>query len=151
MKLAGTYELPASRDRVFEAITDPAVLQTLIDGCEKMVKTAEDSYDVHLKVGLAGIKGTYVGKIQLKDLRAPESYTLLLEGKGGPGFIKGTARIQLHDQGATTRLACDADAQVGGMIAAIGSRLIEAAAKKMMADFFQRFAAVFSTGAQSNR
>jgi len=117
------------------------VLQTVIDGCEKMVKTGEDSYDAHLKIGLAGIKGTYVGKIQLKDLQAPESYTLLIEGKGGPGFIKGAARIQLHEEGGRTRLVCDADASVGGMIAAIGSRLIEAAPKKMMADFFQRFAA----------
>jgi len=141
MKLSGTYELPAARERVFQAITDPAVLQQAIDGCEKMVKTGDDSYDAHLKIGLAGIKGSYVGKIQLKDLAAPESYTLIIEGKGAPGFVKGTARIQLHENGTGTRIECDADASVGGLIAAIGSRLIEAAARKMMADFFQRFAA----------
>ncbi len=140
MKLAGTYDLPAPRDRVFETITNPAVLRQLIDGCEKMVKTGDDSYDAHLKIGLAGIKGTYVGKIQLKDLQAPQSYTLTIEGKGGPGFVKGLARVRLEENGQSTRLVCDADAQVGGMIAAVGSRLIEAAAKKMMADFFQRLA-----------
>ncbi len=146
MKLSGTYDLPAPRERVFQAITDPAVLQSIIDGCEKMVKTGEDSYDAHLKVGLAGIKGTYVGKIQLRDIQAPQSYTLSIEGKGGPGFIKGLAKVRLEENGASTRLICDADAQVGGMIAAIGSRLIEAAAKKMMADFFQKFAAVVARG-----
>lgn len=142
MKLNGTYDLPAPRERVFQAITDPAVLQSIIDGCEKMVKTGEDSYDAHLKIGLAGIKGAYVGKIQLRDIQAPQSYTLSIEGKGGPGFIKGLAKVRLEENGSNTRLICDADAQVGGMIAAIGSRLIEAAAKKMMADFFQKFAAV---------
>ena len=138
MKLTGTYDIAAPRARVFEAITDPAVLQQAIEGCEKMVKTAEDSYDAHLKIGVAGIKGSYIGKIQLKDLKAPDSYTLIIEGRGGPGFVKGTAKIQLNDQGEHTQIQCEADAQVGGMIAAIGSRLIEAVARKMMGDFFKR-------------
>src|SRR6059036_2671993 len=112
MKLSGTYTLAAPRDKVFAAITDPAVLQRVIDGCEKMVKTAEDSYDAHLRIGIAGLKGSYVGKVQLKDLQAPESYTLLIEGKGGPGFVKGAAKIRLTDKGDTTELHCDADAQV---------------------------------------
>jgi carbon monoxide dehydrogenase subunit G len=139
MKLSATYTLEAPREGVFAAITDPAVLQRVIDGCEKMVKTGEDSYDAHLKIGLGGIKGTYVGKIQLKDKNPPESYTLVIEGKGGPGFVKGTARVQLTEKAGQTELRCDADAQVGGLIAAIGSRLIEATAKKMMDEFFRKF------------
>ena len=139
MKLSATYTLDAPREKVFAAITDPAVLQRVIDGCEKMVRTGEDSYDAHLKIGLGGIKGTYVGKVQLKDKNPPESYTLVLEGKGGPGFVKGTARVQLADKASHTDLRCEADAQVGGLIAAIGSRLIEATAKKMMDEFFRKF------------
>ena len=139
MKLSSTYTLDAPREKVFAAITDPAVLQRVIDGCEKMVKTGEDSYDAHLKLGLGGIKGTYVGKVQLKDKNPPESYTLVIEGKGGPGFVKGVARVQLTDKGGQTELRCEADAQVGGLIAAIGSRLIEATAKKMMDEFFRKF------------
>ncbi len=139
MKLTATYQIHAPREKVFAAITDPAVLQRVIDGCEKMVKTGEDTYDAHLKIGLAGLKGSYVGKIQLADQKPPESYTLRLEGRGTPGFVKGTARVQLTDQGAQTELHCEADAQVGGMIAAIGSRLIEATAKKMMDEFFRKF------------
>jgi len=139
MKLTATYQLAAPRVKVYASVIDPAVLQRVIDGCEKMVKTGEDSYDAHLKIGIAGLKGSYVGKIQLKDKKPPESYTLLIEGKGGPGFVKGTAKIQLSDKGGQTELRCDADAQVGGMIAAIGSRLVEAIAKKMMDDFFRKF------------
>jgi carbon monoxide dehydrogenase subunit G len=86
-----------------------------------------------------------VGKVQLKDILAPETYTLLIEGKGGPGFVKGAAKIRLTDKGDTTELHCDADAQVGGMIAALGSRLIEPAAKKMMDEFFRKFGEVLKT------
>jgi len=146
MKLQSTYLLPAPRDRVYAAITDPAVLQRVIDGCEKMVQTGEDAYDAHLKIGVAGLKGSYVGKVELKDKRPPESYTLLISGKGAPGFVKGSARIQLTEKAEQTELRCDADAQVGGMIAAIGSRLIEAAAKKMMDEFFRKFAAELQPG-----
>ena len=141
MKFSSTYTLPAPREKVFALITDPAVLQKCIEGCEKMVRTSEDNYDVHLKLGIAGIKGTYVGKVQLKDKKIPESYTLLIEGKGGPGFVKGTGHIQLADKDAETELHCDGESQVGGMIAAIGSRLVEAVGKKMMDSFFKKFAA----------
>src|SRR5437762_13940095 len=106
MKLSGTYQLAAPRDKVFAAITDPAVLQRVIDGCEKMVKTGDDSYDAHLKIGVAGLKGNYVGKVQMKDKQPPAAYTLLIEGKGGPGFVKGTAKIQLADKGDQTETHC---------------------------------------------
>src|SRR5439155_564419 len=84
-----------------------------------------------------GIKGSYVGKLQLKDKKLPESYTLVMEGKGASGFVHSTARIQLVEKDQETELHCEADAQVGGPIAAIGSRLIEAAAKKMTDDFLK--------------
>src|SRR5258707_1079834 len=99
-------------------LTDPAVLQRCIDGCEQMVRTSQDNYDAHLKIGAAGLKGNYVGKIQLKDKKVPESYTLLIEGKGGPGWVKASAAIQLAENGVGTDLRCNADAQVGGLIAA---------------------------------
>jgi len=140
MKFQSTYVLHAPREKIFALITDPAVLQKCIEGCEKMVRTSEDNYDVHLKLGIAGIKGSYVGKVQLKDKKIPESYTLLIEGKGGPGFVKGTGHLQLTEKGAETELHCDGESQVGGMIAAIGSRLVEAIGKKMMDSFFKKFA-----------
>jgi len=140
MRFSATYTFTAPRDKVFALLTDPAVLQRCIEGCEKMVRTSEDNYDAHLKIGIAGLKGNYVGKVQLKDKQVPESYTLLIEGKGGPGFVKATARLQLQQKGSETELHCDSEAQVGGMIASIGSRLVEAIAKKMMDSFFKKFA-----------
>ncbi len=140
MRFSSTYTFAAPRDKVFALLTDPAVLQRCIEGCEKMVRTSEDNYDAHLKIGIAGLKGNYVGKVQLKDKQVPESYTLLIEGKGGPGFVKATARLQLQQKGSETELHCDSEAQVGGMIASIGSRLVEAIAKKMMDSFYKKFA-----------
>ncbi len=145
MKLNGAYTLAATREKVFAALTNPDVLQRCIDGCEKMVKTGDESYDAQLKIGLAGLKGSYTGKVQIKDLKPPESYTLVMEGKGAPGFVKGAARIQLIAMGNQTELRYDADAQVGGLIAAVGSRLIEATAKKMMDEFFKKFAKQMQT------
>jgi carbon monoxide dehydrogenase subunit G len=139
MKFQASYTLPAPRARVFAALTNPDIIQKCIDGCEKLVETGENSYDAHLKIGVAGLKGSYVGKVQLKDIKSPESYTLIMEGKGGPGFVKGTARIRLTEKGNETELHCDADAHVGGLIAAVGSRLREATAKKMMDEFFRKF------------
>jgi carbon monoxide dehydrogenase subunit G len=138
--------MAATREKVFRALNDPTVLQRVIDGCEKMVQTAPNTYDAHLKIGVAGLKGSYVGKVQILDAKPPESYTLVIEGKGGPGFVKGTARVQLIAQEAATELRCEADAQVGGLIAAIGSRLIEVTAKKMMDDFFRKFAELIKEG-----
>ena len=140
MKFSTTHHIKAPRARVYAAITDPAVLQRCIEGCEKLVQIREDIYDAHLQLGLAGIKGSYVGKLQLKDKKLPESYTLVMEGKGTPGFVRSTARIRLAEKDQETELRCEADAQVGGPIAAVGSRLIEAAAKKMTDDFFKKFA-----------
>jgi len=140
MKLSSTRHIKAPRAKVYAGITDPVVLQRCIDGCEKLVRTGEDTFDAHLQLGLAGIKGNYVGKLQITDKKLPESYTLIVEGKGTPGFVRSTARIRLVEKDQETELHCEADAQVGGPIAAVGSRLIEAAAKKMTDDFFKKFA-----------
>ena len=140
MKLSTTHHIKAPRAKVYAAITDTAVLQRCIEGCEKLVRINEDYYDAHLQLGLAGIKGNYVGKLQITDKKPPESYALVMEGKGTPGFVRSTAQIRLVDKDQETELHCEADAQVGGPIAAIGSRLIEAAAKKLTDDFFKRFA-----------
>ena len=147
MKLTATYKIAAPRVKVFTALTDPTVLQSCIDGCEKMVKTGEGSYDAHLKIGVAGLKGDYVGKVQLKDVKSPESFTLIMEGKGGPGFVKGTAYLRLAAKGNQTELQCNADTQVGGLIAAVGSRLIEATAKRMMDEFFKKLTGRVEKGA----
>ena len=141
MKLSATYPLPAPPEKAFTALTDPDVLQACIPGCEQLTRSAPDTYDARLKIGVAGLKGTYSGTARMTDLQPPVSYTLEVNGRGAPGFVKGRAAIHLTDSAGVTELSCDADVQVGGLIAAVGSRLIEAAARKTMDDFFRCLAA----------
>jgi uncharacterized protein len=138
MKLSARYAFNAPREKVFSALVDPAVLQKCIDGCEKMEKTGEDSYDAHLRIGVAGIKGSYVGKVVIEDKNEPESFSLRVEGKGVPGWVKGTAKLQISPNAEGSELQCDSEGQVGGVIAAVGSRLIEAVGKKMQDEFFRK-------------
>jgi carbon monoxide dehydrogenase subunit G len=140
MRLALSSVVAAPRERVFAALVDPVILQRVIPGCESLTATAPDAYEATLEIGLAGLKGTYKGTASIRDKRPPESLTLALDGKGKPGFVHGSAAIVLSDDGAVgaTRFACEADVQVGGVIAAIGSRLIQAAAKKLADDFFKQ-------------
>lgn len=146
MIIAISHRLASSRERVYAALTDPALLQRCIDGCEKMVRTGEDAYDVELKVGVAGMKGAYKGKVRLSAQQPPESLTLAVEGKGLPGFVRGTASLRFAEAEGGTDISGQGDVVVGGLIAAVGSRLIEAAAKKMMADFFARVGAQLTSG-----
>ena len=140
MKLTLTHLIPAPRDRVFAALVDPEVLRRAISGCESLTATGPDEYAATLRVGAAGVKGTYTGKAAVRDKQPPASLTLSFEGKGTPGFVRGSASIVLTVEGEATRLASDADVVVGGLIACVGSRLIEAAAKKLSEDFFRQLA-----------
>jgi uncharacterized protein len=138
MKIQATHEYKAPPEKVFNTLIDPAVLQKCIEGCEQMEKTGEDSYDAKLKIGVAGIKGNYTGKVRIAEKKPPESFTLQAEGNGAPGWVKGTAKIRVAPKGEGSELQCDADGQVGGLIAAVGSRLVEAAGKKMLQDFLRK-------------
>jgi uncharacterized protein len=130
--------VPADRARVFGALVDPDVLQRTIPGCESLAATGPDEYRATITVALAGFKGSYGGTAAIVDRHPPDSLTLRFEGKGGPGFVRGSAAIALSPDGEATRVAGDVDVQVGGLIAAVGSRLVEAAAKKLADDFFRR-------------
>jgi uncharacterized protein len=146
MKITLSSVVPAPRERVFAALVEPAILQKCIPGCESLVETAPDAYEATLKIGVAGLKGTYKGKATISNKRPPEGLTLGFEGKGGPGFVRGSAAIALTAGGeASTNVSCEADVQVGGLIAAVGSRLVEATAKKLADDFFRQLSTALQT------
>lgn len=149
MKISSSFVLSPSRERVFAALVDPDVLRRTIPGCEEFTAAGDDVYEARLKIGVASLKGTYSGKAELGDKRPPESFTLTFDGKGGPGFVRGVAAIRLSTEPAGTRVTSDADVQVGGLIAAVGSRLIEAAARKLSNDFARRLAEEIDTPALS--
>ena len=140
MKLNLVSVIPAERDRVFAALVDPEVLRLAIPGCESLTETGPDEYAATLKIGAAGLKGTYNGKTIVADKVPPEALTLKFEGKGAPGFVRGSSAITLTEQDGSTRVEAVADVQVGGLIAAVGSRLVEAAARKLADDFFRQVA-----------
>jgi carbon monoxide dehydrogenase subunit G len=139
MNIEGSHLVPAEPVRVYARLLDPAVLQQCIPGCVALTKTAENEYAAQLKLGLGAIKGSYSGTVKIADQQAPLGFTMHLSGQGGPGFVQGTCAIALAADGAATRISYRANVQVGGLIAAIGSRLIEAAAKKLSAEFFRSF------------
>lgn len=145
MKLTLSSVVSAPRDRVFAALVDPVILQRCIPGCESLTATGPDAYETTLKIGVAGLKGTYSGKAAIRDQRPSDSLTLGFEGKGGPGFVRGSAAIALSADGDATRITCEADVQVGGLIAAVGSRLVDAAAKKLAGDFFDQLSQELET------
>jgi len=144
VKLTTTAEIPAARERVFAALVDPETLRQCIPGCEQLVAAGDDVFDATLRIGVAGLKGTYLGRAELRDKQPPAAFSIRFDGKGGSSLVRGVAAIRLSGEGETTRVECDADVQVGGVIAAIGSRLVDATARKLAADFFRRLAEILA-------
>ncbi|MFS8085807.1 MAG: SRPBCC family protein [Acidobacteriota bacterium] len=136
MKIEGTQKLDAPLERVYAALIDPEVLQRCIPGCESLVKTSEDSYAVTIRTGIGMIKGTFKGNVHLEDMRPPEHYRITVDGKGGPGFLKGSGDFDLEESDGGTLIKYTGELQVGGAIAGIGQRMVEGAAKMMASRFF---------------
>src|SRR6266852_2130662 len=136
MKIEGTHELNAPRERVYALLTDPEVLRPCIPGCESLEKTEENTYAATLKAGVGVVKGTFKGNVKLEDMRAPEHYRLVVDGKGGPGFVKGSGDFDLEEKDGATLIKYAGEMQVGGTIAGIGQRMIQGAAKMMASRFF---------------
>ena len=139
MKIEGSSDIPAPRERVWKAFLDPVTLARAIPGCEGLEEIGPGEYKAKMKVGVAAIKGTFEGKVKLTDLEPPNRYRMLVEGKGGPGFVKGEAAMSLTPvDPSTTRVSYDADVQVGGLIASVGQRMLGGVSKMMLDQFFNR-------------
>lgn len=136
MKVEGTQQLSAPRDRVYSALINPEVLQRCIPGCESLHKTEAGHYEATLKAGVGAIKGAFKGNVNLEDMRPPEHYRIVVEGKGVIGFAKGSATFDLAEQDSGTLITYAGELQVGGTIASVGQRMIEGAAKMMATKFF---------------
>ncbi len=137
MKVEGSYLFPGPPEKVWDMLLDESALRSCVPGAESLTETAADHYDAVLKVGVAAIRGTYKGKVALVEKKQPTGYTLQVEGSGGPGFVKGAAKITLAEEGGATRVSVDGDGQVGGMIAGVGQRMLPGVAKMLMNQFFE--------------
>ena len=149
MDMTGERRIPAPRQKVWDALNDPAVLKVAIPGCKSLEKVSDSDLRATAAVRIGPIAAQFTGKVQLLDLDPPTSYRIAGEGQGGvAGFANGGATVRLADEGAFTLLRYEVKAQVGGKIAQLGARLIDATAKQMADQFFDRFSAEVSGPAE---
>ena len=142
MDMTGERRIEASRQTVWQALNDPAVLKASIPGCESLEKLSDTDMKATTSVKIGPISTRFNGTVHLSDLDPPNGYSISGEGQGGvAGFAKGGARVRLEDAGAATLLHYEVHAQVGGKLAQLGARLIDATAKQMADNFFDRFSA----------
>jgi carbon monoxide dehydrogenase subunit G len=145
MDMTGERRIPAPRQRVWEGLNDPEVLKQCIPGCETIEKLSDTEFTAKVRARVGPVSAHFAGKVTLSDLDPPSGYTISGEGTGGvAGFAKGGAKVSLDEESGETVLRYTVQAQVGGKLAQIGSRLIDATARKMADDFFNRFVGVMS-------
>jgi uncharacterized protein len=144
VKLEGTFKIPAARKRVYEHLLNPDSLAKSLPGCQKLEPQADGSYRAEMKVGIAAVKGTYHGRVEILDPVPPEHFRMKVEGQGTGGFMKAEGTLALSGDGAETEIRYAGEAQVGGVIASVGQRLILAAAKQVVNQFFQAFSKVLA-------
>jgi carbon monoxide dehydrogenase subunit G len=137
MKISGEQVLSAPRELVWELFNDPQRLSRLIPGCQELKARGPDEYEGTINVGIAAVKGVYTGKLKLEELRPPEHYKMLVDGKGKQGFIRGFGTLDLVPRDAGSTIAKYAgDVQIGGPLITVGQRVIDSAAKMMLGQFF---------------
>tara|TARA_Y100001970_G_C14209953_1_gene846293 strand:- start:1578 stop:2207 length:630 start_codon:yes stop_codon:yes gene_type:complete len=149
LELQGKYSLKADREQVWTALNDPTILQQCIPGCETLTKASDTNFSASVVAKVGPVKAKFTGEVELTELSPPSSYKISGEGKGGAaGFASGSADVKLEesDEGGTI-LSYSVNAQVGGKLAQIGSRLIDSTAKKLSREFFDKFTELVDGGA----
>jgi len=137
VEITGEHRFAAPRAVVWETLLDPTALKTAIPGCGSFSEREPGCFDVSMKVGIAAIKGTYSGAVEVRDPRPEDSYRLLVEGGGKPGKVRGDVLLHLREAGGSTTVTYSADVRAQGALARLGSRLLGGAAKLMAGQFFK--------------
>ena len=144
MKLSGSYQINLEKQKVWEALNNPEILKKSIPGCEEFVKKSENEFNATATNKIGPFNATFTGDIELKDLDPPNSYKIIGSGNSPVGFANGEASVTLEDFEDGTNLKYSVEANVGGKIAQVGSRLIDMTAKKMADIFFGNFSSLIS-------
>jgi uncharacterized protein len=149
MKLSGNETIPASREAVWKGLNDPKILQKCIPGCESITQNSPTDLSAKVVAKVGPVKASFMGAVKLSDLNPPESYKISGQGQGGlAGFASGSANVKLTALGPEeTRLDYEVDAQIGGKLAMLGSRLIGSAAQGLAGRFFGKFASLIKQDA----
>lgn len=137
MNISGSHTVPATRERVWELLHDPDALQRMVPGCQTLDAETPTRFSATLAVGVGPIRGRFNGAVEIEDIAANESYKMTLSGQGPTGFVSGDGMITLSEDGDGTLVEVEADAQVGGTLAQIGSRMIQTAVRMLMGQFFE--------------
>ena len=138
MNIIAQHLFPVKREHLWDLLHDPERLSQCIPGCENLREIETDRYDATMKIGVAAIKGTYNGKIEIAEKQSPSHYKLLVEGQATPGFVRATANLDLSEpEPGKTLLHVNAEAQVGGLLASVGQRFLGGIAKQMTEKFFE--------------
>ena len=145
MKLSGSYQINLEKQKVWKALNDPEILKQSIPGCEDFKKNSATEFTATATNKIGPFNATFTGDIQLKDINAPNSYTIEGSGNSPVGFANGVAKVKLEDSEGGTKLIYKVEANVGGKIAQVGSRLIDMTAKKMADIFFGKFSELISS------
>ena len=145
MKLSGSYQINLSKEKVWEALNDPEILKQAIPGCEEFTKNSDTEFTATATNKIGPFNASFTGDIELTDLDPPNSYKITGSGNSPVGFASGEATVKLEDNEKGTNLIYEVEANVGGKIAQVGSRLIDMTAKKMADIFFGKFSELIST------
>lgn len=140
MKIEGSYTVSAPRDIVWKNLMNPEVLARALPGCEKLEPSPDGGFHAQMKVGIGAVKGTYRGRVEILEPLPPERLRMRVEGQGTGGFLKGEGTLEFSEQGGGTIIHYSGDAQVGGVIASVGQRLVLGVAKQIVNQFFEAFA-----------
>ena len=145
MKLSGSYQIKLEKQKVWEALNNPEILKKAIPGCEEFIKKSDTKFTATAKNKIGPFNASFTGDIELKDIDAPNSYKITGSGNSPVGFASGEANVKLEEKEGTTELIYSVEANVGGKIAQVGSRLIDMTAKKMADVFFGKFSEIISS------
>jgi|TARA_B100000809_G_scaffold191608_1_gene190308 carbon monoxide dehydrogenase subunit G len=136
MKLTGSYEFNASPEKVWQTLTDPASLSACIPGCEKMEALGNDEYAATVTIAMGPIRSKFNAKVKMVDMKPFESYSLIIEGNGPSGFVRGESQVKLTENNGKTTVDVDSESSSGGLLARVGQRMMESFSRNMMNRFF---------------
>ena len=136
MKVEGAFTIDAKRERVWDMLMSPEALAGCIPGCESFEPVDEDTYNVKMRVGVAAVRGNYTGSVTIADRQHLESYRMVVQGRGRGGSVRGEGLLTFADVGGSTQVSVEGDAQVTGVVARVGQRLMGNASRMLMNQFF---------------
>ena len=136
VKLAGSYEINAAPETVWNAITNPESLKGCIPGCQKLEDAGDGNYEATISASLGPVRGNFSATVSIKDWNPHSSYRMIISARGTPGFVNGEAFVTLSEEGGVTTVSVDGEGQAGGLLARVGQRMMESVGRNMMDRFF---------------